>query len=291
MRMRRAVVITVVSLLALTGLACNPPDPNVGRNAAAIRALEEVFGDFRAEVRHQAEEQEANLQQALDDQMEAVAALQENKTADGMAKLREGRGVPSYDAFNDRLTALEDSVKELHQYMDPMMGMPDEDLAGIMEWDPEAMDTRIAELAIMPQRLTERTATVDQATVVNAAHDCLSQWELDIPDEKIAKLMWAEAGASETDGDLVELLVEQCSVPIMTQAMLGSIVGLGSGQSLFPPGSLSSEDPLAVRLSDCLTAEDTEGVDEPADAAALYLNLIPEEAREAAVNLYCAALP
>ena len=287
--MRRAVVITVVSLLALTALACSQPepDPNVARNAAAIRALEEVFGDFRAEVRHQAEEQEANLQQALDDQLDAVAKIQEEKTADHTAELRKSRGHSPYDDFNNRLTALEDSVMELHQYMDPMMGMPDDDFAGMTEWDPEAMDARIAELATMPQRLTEETATADQATVVNAADDCLSQGGLDVPDEKIAKLMWAEAGASKTDRDLVELLVEQCSVPIMTQAMLGSIVGLGSGQSLLPPGSLSSEDPLAVRLVDCLTAEDTEGVDEPADAAALYLNLIPADAREAAVNLYC----
>lgn len=174
--MRRIVVITVVSLLALTVLACSPPEPHptVGRNAAAIKVLEEVVSDFRAEVRSQAEEQEANLQQALDDQLDAVAGIQEKKTADDTADLRKARGRSPYDAFNDRLTALEDSVKELHQYMDPMMGMPDEDLMGIMEWDPEAMDTRMAELATMPQRLTERTATEDQATVVNAAHDCLS---------------------------------------------------------------------------------------------------------------------
>ena len=99
--------------------------------------------------------------------------------------------------------------------------------------------------------------------------------------------MWAEAGASKTDRDLVELMVEQCSVPIVTQAMLGSIVGFRSGQDVFPPGSLSSEDPLVVRLGDCLTTEATEGIAEPADAAAVYLNLIPAEAREAAVNLYC----
>ena len=289
MRMRRAVVITIVGLLALTALACSQPepDPNVARNAAAIRALEEVFGDFRAEVRHQAEEQEANLQQALADQMEAVAALQEEKTADHTAELRKARGHSPYDDFSGRLTALEDSVKELHQYMDPMMGIPDEDLAGMMEWDPEAMDARIAELATMPQRLTEETATADQATVVNAARDCLSQGGLDVPDEKIAKLMWAEAGASKTDRDLVEQLVEQCSGPIMMQVMMGSILGMGSGQNLFPSGSLSSEDPLVVRLVGCLTAEHIEGVDDPADVASLYLNLIPAESREAAVNLYC----
>ena len=79
--MRRAVVITVVSLLALTVLACSPqePHPAVGRNATAIKALEEVVSDFRAEVRSQAEEQEANLRQTLDDQLDAIAALQEKR--------------------------------------------------------------------------------------------------------------------------------------------------------------------------------------------------------------------
>lgn len=290
--MRRIVVISAISLLALTLLACSQPDPRVAQNAAAVQALEEAVTAEIARVREQAEAQEANLQQALDEQMETVAALQEKKSAAGRAKVRDGREDVPYDSFSDRLEKLEDSVKALHQHVDSMMmGMTDDDMMGIMEWDPEALDQRIEELSAMPQRLTEETATADQATVVNAAGKCLSDWELDIPQEKVQKMVWAEAGASETDRDLVELLVEQCSVPIVAQAMLGSIVGFGGGQGILPPGNLTPEDPLAVRLGDCLTEEDAEGVVARAEAAVVYLNLIPKEAREAAVNLYCGAMP
>lgn len=289
--MRRIVVIAVISLLALTVLACSKPepDPRIAQNAATIKALEEVVSVFRREVRDQAEEQEANWQSTLDERLAATVDHEETRPAVGAAQRHYGQGGISYDSFHDRLEKLEAAVKKLHQHTASLIP-PETGFMGVVDWDPQALDERLAELGNMPQRLTAETATTDQAAVVNAA-GCLSQWESGIPVDKAEQLVWAEAGASESDRDLIDLLMEQCSVPLMAQTMLASIVGMVAGSGILPTGGLTAENPLAVRLAGCLIEDDAYGGNGQAEMVVLYLNLIPEAAREAAVNLYCAALP
>ena len=146
-------------------------------------------------------------------------------------------------------------------------------------------------LGICPSVLPERPPRRTRPAVVNAAAGCLSQWESGIPADKAEQLVRAEAGASESDRDLIDLLMEQCSVPLMAQTMLASIVGMGAGSGILPTGGLTAENPLAVWLAGCLIEDDAYGGNGQAEMVVLYLNLIPEAAREAAVNLYCAARP
>ena len=254
----KAAILLLAPLLALLGLACATPepDPRIASNARTITDLQQKIEKMETERNEQVAELKALRERV--DQAENMATM-----------------------------AGESAIAD-------MMMPHDLDMMG--QIDLKSIKRRIAELDDREPRFTRETATPDQAAIVIATSECLTETASgSIPPELATKLAWAEAGVTEDDRDLIENSIEQCAAPYIMTAMMSAMTNMTDPGAPPPteqelidrlPTDLTTENPTVIELAQC--APDTETEANARKMAAIYLSILPEPARDAAVRLYCA---